>query len=266
MARKSLSKKIRFEIFKRDRFTCQYCGASAPDVVLNVDHVQPVAAGGSDDFSNLTTACFSCNNGKGARELGQSHLPSSTQPAILRAKREQLDMLLEWQRETDAAEAAAAHKLAARWRELAPGWVMSAECVRSKLTPMLRKYGATEVAKAMQSAASQYLKFDADQAKVTQESWLRAWDFVPRICGVNLRASKEPWLKDLYYFRGILRRRFGDRSPQETLDLMNSARQRGMSMAELHRRATSESSWYSWRSGLESWTVDSDLDAEERAS
>ncbi len=37
MARKSISKKIRFEIFKRDAFSCQYCGKSAPDVILHID-------------------------------------------------------------------------------------------------------------------------------------------------------------------------------------------------------------------------------------
>ena len=40
--RKSLSKKIRFEVFKRDKFTCQYCGKTAPNVVLEVDHIEPV--------------------------------------------------------------------------------------------------------------------------------------------------------------------------------------------------------------------------------
>ena len=40
--RKGLSKKIRFEVFKRDRFTCQYCGSQAPQAILVVDHVRPI--------------------------------------------------------------------------------------------------------------------------------------------------------------------------------------------------------------------------------
>ena len=44
--RKPISKKLRFEIFKRDKFTCQYCGKMAPDVVLEVDHIKPVCKGG----------------------------------------------------------------------------------------------------------------------------------------------------------------------------------------------------------------------------
>lgn len=60
----SVSKRTRFEVFRRDEFTCQYCGAKVPDAVLNVDHVVPVALGGADDPSNLVAACKDCNSGK----------------------------------------------------------------------------------------------------------------------------------------------------------------------------------------------------------
>jgi len=43
MERKAISKKLRFEVYKRDKFTCQYCGRKAPDVILEIDHINPVA-------------------------------------------------------------------------------------------------------------------------------------------------------------------------------------------------------------------------------
>jgi 5-methylcytosine-specific restriction endonuclease McrA len=67
--RPSISKRLRFEVFKRDSFTCQYCGKSAPEVVLHIDHISPVAGGGDSDIMNLITSCVSCNLGKGARQL-----------------------------------------------------------------------------------------------------------------------------------------------------------------------------------------------------
>ena len=67
--RKSISKKLRFEVFKRDNFKCQYCGKSAPDVILHVDHIFPVKEGGTNDILNLITSCSDCNLGKGARLL-----------------------------------------------------------------------------------------------------------------------------------------------------------------------------------------------------
>ena len=67
--REPISRKKRFEIFARDNFTCQYCGQKAPQVVLHVDHIHPVSKGGTNDPSNLVTACSSCNTGKGASEI-----------------------------------------------------------------------------------------------------------------------------------------------------------------------------------------------------
>lgn len=60
----AVSTRVRFEVLRRDGNTCRYCGASAPDVKLTVDHVVPVALGGSDDPSNLVAACVDCNAGK----------------------------------------------------------------------------------------------------------------------------------------------------------------------------------------------------------
>lgn len=68
-ARKALSTKTRFEVFKRDLFVCQYCGAHPPQSILHVDHIVAVAEGGTNDADNLVTACADCNMGKGARSL-----------------------------------------------------------------------------------------------------------------------------------------------------------------------------------------------------
>lgn len=72
----SLSVRTRFEVFKRDRFTCSYCGGHPPDVLLECDHVIPRAAGGSDDMDNLVTACWNCNRGKSDRLLDEGDRPT----------------------------------------------------------------------------------------------------------------------------------------------------------------------------------------------
>ncbi len=75
--RKSLSKKLRFEVFKRDSFSCQYCGKMPPDITLEIDHVTPVSRGGENDINNLITACFDCNRGKSNIKLDT--LPNTIQ-------------------------------------------------------------------------------------------------------------------------------------------------------------------------------------------
>lgn len=66
--RKTIKPKLRFNILERDKYTCQACGATPQDgVTLEIDHIQPIAKGGTDDPSNLQVLCRECNAGKGAR-------------------------------------------------------------------------------------------------------------------------------------------------------------------------------------------------------
>ena len=67
----SIGKSLRFEIFARDGFTCQYCGRRPPDVILEVDHIHPESKGGTADPINLITACFDCNRGKSAKVISE---------------------------------------------------------------------------------------------------------------------------------------------------------------------------------------------------
>ncbi len=55
----------RVRIFRRDAFTCVYCGARGPDVELTVDHVEPRRKGGDTSDGNLVTCCRACNVSKG---------------------------------------------------------------------------------------------------------------------------------------------------------------------------------------------------------
>ena len=69
----AISKKIRFEVFKRDAFSCAYCGKTPPSIILEVDHIDPKSKGGDDNINNLITACFDCNRGK--RDIPLNKIP-----------------------------------------------------------------------------------------------------------------------------------------------------------------------------------------------
>jgi len=60
----------RREIFRRDHYTCQYCGKKTTD--LTVDHVVPRHLGGAHEWKNLVTACYACNHLKGGRALQET--------------------------------------------------------------------------------------------------------------------------------------------------------------------------------------------------
>lgn len=63
--RKIMNDDIRYNVLKRDNFTCKLCGISAKDgAKLHVDHIIPVSKGGKTIMSNLQTLCDRCNMGK----------------------------------------------------------------------------------------------------------------------------------------------------------------------------------------------------------
>lgn len=76
----TLNKRTRFEVLKRDDYTCRYCHSA--DRPMTVDHVIPVALGGSDKPSNLVAACVECNNGKASSHPDANTVDLVTEDAL----------------------------------------------------------------------------------------------------------------------------------------------------------------------------------------
>ena len=70
----------RKEIFRRDNFTCQYCGNRSRH--LTIDHIIPRRLGGKYEWTNVVTACYTCNHQKGGRTLNQSSMHLLRQPTV----------------------------------------------------------------------------------------------------------------------------------------------------------------------------------------
>lgn len=76
----------RINIFKRDHFTCQYCGAKPGTQFLNIDHVIPRCKGGQTTWENVVLSCFSCNTLKGSslmHEVRSSKFPKGMSLAVM---------------------------------------------------------------------------------------------------------------------------------------------------------------------------------------
>ena len=70
----------RRNIYKRDRYTCQYCGAQPGTEELTLDHVVPRAQGGISTWENCVLACVSCNKRKADRTPDQARMPLRKPP------------------------------------------------------------------------------------------------------------------------------------------------------------------------------------------
>lgn len=154
--RKAMSKKTRFEVFKRDLFKCQYCGRSAPTVVLHVDHIQPVAEGGTNDLLNLITACNECNSGKGARLIHDHDAIDKQRKALeeMAERREQLRLMLEWRNEMRDIEEYEVDVMENHVRENMNSEWFFTEYGRRSAKGIIRKYGLVDVMDAIDIASN----------------------------------------------------------------------------------------------------------------
>jgi 5-methylcytosine-specific restriction endonuclease McrA len=74
------------EVFRRDNYTCQYCGTHTPH--LTIDHVNPRHLGGTHTWENVVAACPSCNHKKGGKTTSQAHMRLLALPKVPAASAE----------------------------------------------------------------------------------------------------------------------------------------------------------------------------------
>lgn len=196
--RKSISKKIRFEVLKRDRFVCQYCGESAPDVVLQIDHIKPVASGGSNGITNLITSCFNCNSGKGKRELSDHDVAKKQHARLseLQDRREQLEMIKEWHDELMGLEDEEIDIAAAAFDAKTPGRLLSAGG-RKQIKSLIKRFGLVPVLESIDISTDKYLQFrtsSGGQTECLEWSVERALNRIGGIC-YNKKNNRNAWEK-----------------------------------------------------------------------
>lgn len=193
--RKPISKTLRFEVFKRDSFTCQYCGRMAPDVVLEIDHINPVANGGDNDIMNLVTSCRDCNRGKGKRTLSSRDEIKAQQAQLkeLSEKREQLKMMIEWREELEKLADMQVDVVNEEFRNLTGR--KFTDIGRCKISKMIDKYGLNEVCDATKIYVDSY--YDA-----TNETFSRPFETIGGICRNRERQKENPsiyWINKIAY-------------------------------------------------------------------
>lgn len=200
MKRKSIGQKLRFEVFKRDSFTCQYCGSSAPSVILHIDHIHPVSKGGKNTLMNLITSCQGCNSGKSDRVILDDSAISKAkaQADAISERKNQLELMAQWysdldsivDQEVDIINTIISKNLDHTLNDFG----------RNKVAKMIKKHGLQKVIDASRSVASKIIDEadeDFDFCAMTEKKL--SYDAMP----FAVRKSN--------YIGGVIRRRFGNR-------------------------------------------------------
>jgi len=160
--REPLPKSIRFEVFKRDSFKCHYCGRQAPDVILEVDHIIPVAEGGTNDIFNLVTSCRDCNRGKSKKLLSDDSTIRIQRQRLedLQVEKEQAMMMVEWRKELSSQMDERVEDINGMVFEKTNGAYDLNERGRSRIKTLIRKYGFAEVYTSSEIAFDTYFCSD----------------------------------------------------------------------------------------------------------
>jgi hypothetical protein len=247
--RKSISKKTRFDVFKRDAFTCQYCGKHAPEVVLHVDHIVAVSNGGGYELTNLVTSCVDCNLGKGPRELDDNAAVTkqSNQLRQLQAKREQIEMIAQWHRSLIDIEATAVNEVQSYYQQLIPGWSLNENGLADS-RKYIAKHGLAEVMSAIRKAVANHLKLD-ENGKVIEESCR----ITTRVMFNSLKYKEandiDPIGSQLRYIAGICRNKY-PYVPARHREVVADAHEMGIPVEQLKKLALSCQSWSAFENAI----------------
>ena len=238
--RKNLSKSVRFEVFKRDSFTCQYCGKSAPDVVLEVDHIIPVSKGGDNDISNLITSCFECNRGKSNKKLTDNQTLKLQKEELdkLSKRREQLEMMSKWRIELLNIEHEEVNKLI-EIVNLENSLNISLTNTGTKnIIKLIKKYGFNEV---LECSVISFGQYEPETAMKKIEAIIK-----------NRRMQKDnPELKDLHYIKGIAKNRFSYFDSRKAFLILKNGYDSGITIEELKAITLECKNWSEWRETIE---------------
>lgn len=208
--RKAIGKKLRFEVFKRDSFTCQYCGKSAPDVILEVDHINSVKNGGENNIMNLITSCRDCNRGKGPGELSDRAMLKAEMKKLqdINERRNQMKLMFEWREELANLEEEAVNAFDKEIKSKLGATLT--ERGRDKASAEIKKHGLSNILGAFDISYSKYYRGDNAPSII---------ELTYKICLNRLKDINDPFHKDRMYIWGILRNRFDPRK-QEVSEIM----------------------------------------------
>lgn len=241
--RVAVSKRVRFEVFKRDRFSCQYCGASAPDAVLHVDHIEPVSKGGSNDMMNLITSCDSCNLGKSDVLLSDDAAIQKQRVMLeeLSERREQLEMMLSWRDGLKGLEGETYARFHDAWTTHFPDWSIN-EHGEKKVKALIKSVGILHALDALDVAVERYF----DESKEAET----VGEVFAKFQGIAKAMMLPEDGRQLLYIRGICRNRFAYVNEKACIALLREAYEAGVTIEALTEIAKTERNWTNWRNEM----------------
>lgn len=190
--RKQISKRMRFEVLKRDHFTCQYCGGKSPEKILHIDHIKPVSKGGKNTMLNLVTSCIDCNLGKSNKLLSDDSavIKQQKETELLAEKKAQIELMIKWQESLNSAD----EKLYSSVEKLINNHLVDRSVNENGMMKIRKAVQKNGYEKVFKSVSECYIK--SENIEDFANSWAKAILHCYESKGVNM-----------HYIKGILKNR-----------------------------------------------------------
>jgi 5-methylcytosine-specific restriction endonuclease McrA len=152
----SIPKSIRFDVFKRDLFTCQYCGRQVPQVLLDIDYLIPQAEGGTAVPNNLVTACVDCKKDNGVVPLNIGKIKNTRKQKIIaiQEKKLQIEEYEKFILDKKQREKQEIDEINSYWTELCDGEYSLNENGLETIKKFLAKMTSSEIKEAIEICAT----------------------------------------------------------------------------------------------------------------
>lgn len=244
--RKNIPNRTRFEVFKRDSFKCQYCGSSSPEVALQVDHIVPVAKGGTNDLLNLVTSCWECNSGKSDKKLDDNTEIEKQRRMLdeLNEKRQQLEMMMEWRNGITNIDDDKLSILIDKWESETDFIFAGNVPAERKMKLLIKRYDFNVILDAIETCSHQYLQYA--NGRPIAESVQKAFDMVERVIKRTLNPMPEHE-RQFYYIRGIMRNRYPYVDDLESIRLLREGYEDGLTLEELKSLVIESLDWFDFQ-------------------
>lgn len=190
--RKPISKRMRFDVLKRDHFTCQYCGGKSPEKILHIDHIKPVSKGGKNTMLNLVTSCIDCNLGKSNKLLSDDSavIKQQKETELLAEKKTQIELMIKWQESLNNAD----EKLYSSVEKLVNSYLVDRSVNENGMMKIRKAVKKNGYEKVFKSVSECYMR--SESIEVFAESWAKAILHCYENKGFNI-----------HYIKGILKNR-----------------------------------------------------------
>lgn len=173
-------KRIKYEVFEKDSFKCQFCGTGAPVVTLQLIRIQDTQQNDEWlDTAFLSTSCKICEKKKSGvdeKSLQNGYISIDE----LEERLQQLKMLINWRKGMLNIRKQQLTNLVSYWENKVPGFVTNNDQKKFAAT-YISKFSSDEIRSAMDMAVDKFIKY-SDDGTLDKHSMLIAFAKIPEIC------------------------------------------------------------------------------------